>query len=94
MGINTGLPPAFFAVYPSITTTMSGFNDLLKKGELALGGGKDGKGPDLSNIQKDAQQAYDTFNKTEGSATDKAKAAYSEFSSKSGDSKESSEKKE
>ncbi|PSK41053.1 hypothetical protein C7M61_000724 [Candidozyma pseudohaemuli] len=73
---------------------MSGFNDLLKKGELALGGGKDGKGPDLSNIQKDAQQAYDTFNKTEGSATDKAKAAYSEFSSKSGDSKESSEKKD
>lgn len=72
---------------------MSGFNDLLKKGEQALGG-KDGKGPDLSNIQKDAQQAYDTYNKTDGSVTDKAKAAYSEYSSKSGESKESSEKKE
>ncbi|PVH17734.1 uncharacterized protein CXQ87_000628 [Candidozyma duobushaemuli] len=72
---------------------MSGFNDLLKKGEQALGG-KDGKGPDLSNIQKDAQQAYDTYNKTDGSVTDKAKAAYSEYSSKSGGSEESSESKD
>lgn len=70
---------------------MSGFNDILKKGEQALGGNGDGKGPDLKNLQKDAQQAYDTYNKTEGSATDKAKAAYSEFSSKSGDAKESKE---
>lgn len=64
---------------------MSGFNDLLKKGEEALGG-KDGKAPDLKDLQKDAQQAYETYNKTEGSATDKAKAAYSEFSKKSGES--------
>ncbi|KAF3989097.1 hypothetical protein FT663_03768 [Candidozyma haemuli var. vulneris] len=74
---------------------MSGFNDLLKKGEEAIGS-KDGKGPDLKNLQKDAQQAYDTFNKTEGSTTDKAKAAYSEYSSKSGKAseEETSEKKE
>lgn len=71
---------------------MAGFNDILKKGEEALGG-KDGKKPDFLELQKDAQQAYETFNKTEGSTTDKAKAAYSEYSQK-GKSSETSEKKE
>lgn len=71
-----------------------GFDDILKKGQEALGG-KDGK-VDYGELQKEAKGAYDTFNKTEGSTTDKAKAAYGEFnkehSSASGSS-ELSEKK-
>lgn len=53
------------------------FNDLIKKGEAAIAG-KDGK-VDYAELGKDAQEAYGTYNKTEGSFTDKAKAVYSGF---------------
>lgn len=53
------------------------FGDIVKKGESALAG-KDGK-VDYKTLEKDAQQAYSTYNSTEGTTTDKAKAAYSEY---------------
>lgn len=53
------------------------FGDILKKGEAALAG-KDGK-IDYASLEKDAQEAYKTFNSTEGSFTQKAQAAYSGY---------------
>lgn len=66
------------------------FGDIIKKGEAALAG-KDGK-VDYAELGKDAQSAYSTFNSTDGSNADKAKAAYSEFQ-KERSSEETSESK-
>lgn len=53
------------------------FSDIQKKAESALGG-SDGK-IDYKELGNEAQSAYGKFNSTEGSVTDKAKAAYSDF---------------
>lgn len=53
------------------------FNGLLKKGQEALAG-KDGK-VDYKDLGEDAQDAYKTYNKTEGSFQDKASAVYSGY---------------
>lgn len=73
------------------------FGNIIKQGESALAG-KDGK-IDYLELQKDAKSAYGTYNSTEGSSTDKAKAVYQGYqkdhaSESSSESKsESSEKK-
>lgn len=54
------------------------FNSLKQKGEKMFGG-KDGK-IDYADLQKDGKSAYDTYNKTEGSFSDKAQAAYKGYS--------------
>lgn len=53
------------------------FNDIIKKGEAALAG-SDGK-VDYKDLQEDAQDAYKTYNSTEGDFTTKAKAVYSGY---------------
>lgn len=53
------------------------FNDLIKKGESALAG-KDGK-VDYKDLQQDAQDAYKTYNSTEGDFSKKAQAVYSGY---------------
>lgn len=53
------------------------FNDLIKKGESALAG-SDGK-VDYKDLQQDAQDAYKTYNSTEGDFATKAQAVYSGF---------------
>ncbi|KAM9899844.1 hypothetical protein OXX79_005482 [Metschnikowia pulcherrima] len=52
------------------------FNNLMSKGKEALGG-KDGKGQ--ADLQKGAEEAYKTFNATEGTYQEKATAAFSEY---------------
>lgn len=67
------------------------FGDIVKKGEAALAG-KDGK-VDYKELEKDAQAAYSTYNSTDGSSTDKAKAAYAGYQkSHSGDDSKSDDK--
>ncbi|KAF5211747.1 hypothetical protein E0198_001289 [Clavispora lusitaniae] len=68
------------------------FDDLKKRGEAALAG-KDGK-IDYAELGKDAQEGYNTYNKTEGSFADKAKAAYAGYESSHKDDKKEEEKKE
>ncbi|KAF8004622.1 hypothetical protein OXX80_009678 [Metschnikowia pulcherrima] len=52
------------------------FNSLMSKGKETLGG-KDGKGQ--ADLQKGAEEAYKTFNATEGTYQEKATAAFSEY---------------
>ncbi|OBA22678.1 hypothetical protein METBIDRAFT_35846 [Metschnikowia bicuspidata var. bicuspidata NRRL YB-4993] len=67
------------------------FGNLINKGKEALAG-EDGK-IDYSGMQKDAQEAYKTFSTTEGSYTDKASAAYSEYQKDHASQKSSDETK-
>ncbi|KAJ8141226.1 hypothetical protein OY671_005601 [Metschnikowia pulcherrima] len=52
------------------------FSSLMSKGKETLGG-KDGKGQ--ADLQKGAEEAYKTFNATEGTYQEKATAAFSEY---------------
>lgn len=52
-----------------------GFDDLINKGKEYYSNNKD----EVNKYAGEAKDAYDSFNKTEGSFTDKAKGAYSEF---------------
>lgn len=54
-----------------------GFDDLIKKGEAALAG-KDGK-VDYKDLGQDAQDAYKTYNTTEGDFNKKAQAVYAGY---------------
>lgn len=62
--------------------------DLLNKGKKFLSS-EEGK-----EFTEDAKEAYSTFNKTEGTTTDKAKAAYSTYQEALKDNKKDDKKEE
>lgn len=65
-----------------------GFGDLLNKGKK-FASSEQGK-----DLQEDLKDGYKAFNETEGSNTDKAKAAYGEYKENHKDDKKEDKKEE